>query len=229
MGWRTGGFFGSTMKMNWYSLAKRHHLDLTPSARQLCTEAWALMAKSSDPLHNEDHLYNVFKDLNDWLLAEPSLKKRINWSVLLTAVCWHDTWKAQHFAQTPISVVWAQWYEGLGSVKLFRAFAKQKHIDEEFQRQVCYAIRKHSLIQFMSHQTLEAQLLWDLDALDLWDIRRTKILHKYVDKVTFLSPTLILRLAHWFLRLHTPHMIYHDWPYGEFTQRQKKYFSHYKI
>jgi hypothetical protein len=44
----------------------------------------------------------------------------------------------------------------------------------EMTRSVSYAIRKHSAVQGLRAKTLEAQLLWDVDTLDIWNMQRTR-------------------------------------------------------
>jgi hypothetical protein len=216
------------MKITWQGIITRHHLEITPEARAACAVGWSLMTKSDDPFHDVSHIARLLRDLHNWLQHQPNLRHKVDWSVLLTAICWHDTWKAQHFAFSPLSAVWAQWYEGIGSAHLFKQHANNVRLDAQFQHQVMYAIRKHSMIQFTQHETLESQLLWDLDALDLWSDHRSRTLHRYLqaDTVWFSRPK--LKVIEWMLRLHIPHMIYHDWPRGEFTQRRSQYFHRYQ-
>jgi hypothetical protein len=71
-----------------------------------------------------------------------------------------------------------QLYEGWGSALMFRKCARPAGLSSDLTRAVSYAIRKHSAIQFRPVKTLEAQLLWDIDTLDLWNTKRTKALFR---------------------------------------------------
>jgi hypothetical protein len=71
-----------------------------------------------------------------------------------------------------------QLYEGWGSMLMFKKCARIVDLSSNITRAVSYAIRKHSAVQFRPAKTLEAQLLWDIDTLDLWNSKRTKALFK---------------------------------------------------
>lgn len=88
---------------------------------------------------------------------------------------WHDVWKSQRLAKNSLVLLHHQWMDGLGSVQLFKEAAKVAKLSSELTAQVSYAIRKHAQFQFTPVKTLEAQVLRDLDNLDLFSPERLKL------------------------------------------------------
>lgn len=215
--------------MTWQSLITNHRLTLSPSTRALCREAWRRMRGSIDPIHGTTHINSLLDDLDLWLRHEPTLKKKINWDILLPALGWHDTWKATHFGTSIGFVVWAQLYEGIGSAHLFKQYAQSLHVAPHIIEAICYAIRKHSLVQFLEFETLESQILFDLDTLALWDIQRLETVRGYLRLHSTLLDGKKDYFTHLFLRLHTPDILYHEWPRGVFSQRRSYYFQKHTL
>lgn len=139
-------------------------------------QAVEFMRNTKDPSHGMDHLNHLFKDA-DRFFKSMGDRFNINKEVLLLAVYWHDVWKSQH-TPTAWNYLFHQLYEGWGSMFMFKRYAKCVGLSTGMTRAVSYAIRKHSAMQLHPAKTLEAQLLWDIDTLDLWNSRRTKALFR---------------------------------------------------
>lgn len=152
--------------------------DRTPSeeVKALLDKAVEYMTHTKDPSHGIDHLNKMLKDA-DRFFKSMGDRFGIDQEVLLLSLYWHDVWKSQN-KPTMSNYLFQQLYEGWGSMLLFRKWAKIVGLSSTITRSVSYAIRKHSAVQFRSAKTLEAQLLWDIDTLDLWNSRRTKAIFK---------------------------------------------------
>jgi len=152
--------------------------DRTPSERikALLDRAVEFMTHTKDPSHGIDHLDNMLKHA-DRFFRSVGNRFTIDKEVLLLSLYWHDVWKSQN-KPTMANYFFQQLYEGWGSMLMFKKRAKVVGLSSDITRAVSYAIRKHSAIQFRPVRTLEAQLLWDIDTLDLWNSKRTKTLFK---------------------------------------------------
>ncbi len=61
---------------------------------------------------------------------------------------------------------------------MFKKYASAVCLSPRITHAVSYAIRKHSAVQIRQAETLEAQLLWDIDTLDVWNVQRVQSLFK---------------------------------------------------
>jgi hypothetical protein len=61
---------------------------------------------------------------------------------------------------------------------MFKKYARVVGLSPRITRAVSYAIRKHSAVQLRPAKTLEAQLLWDIDTMDVWNVQRVQTLFK---------------------------------------------------
>lgn len=139
----------------------------------ICRTGEKLMAQSPDPLHDHHHLGRLLKHLQSFLKKHPHYQPKIDFAVLLPALCWHDVWKAQRQTLNPLKLIYYQIYEGWGSWKIFH-YQHRQHLPAITLAQITYAIRKHSQFQFFSLKTLEAKILRDLDDLDILSAKRLK-------------------------------------------------------
>ncbi len=142
----------------------------------LLDQAAGYMARTKDPSHGLDHLNHMLKDANRFLTAMGD-QYEIDKEVLLLSLYWHDVWKSQHKPALG-NYLFQQLYEGWGSMSMFRKCARLVGLSSRITGAVSYAIRKHSAIQIRPAKTLEAQLLWDIDTLDLWNAQRTRALFR---------------------------------------------------
>lgn len=149
-------------------------IKISPMTLTLCKMGEEKMNQSIDDLHSDTHIKNLLKDLTAFLQYYPH-HKLINFEVLLLAICWHDTWKAKKQSYNLFILTFYQIYEGIGSMILFSQ-ASVGLLPQHKITEVNYAIRKHSQLQFLPLQSLEAIILKDLDLLAKLDPQRMKIL-----------------------------------------------------
>lgn len=135
-------------------------------------EAVEIMKKSHDPVHDIKHVENVFKNLD--LILTNLNKPKIDFDVLMLSVCWHDVYKASNWHGNIIQIIYRHIVEGIASAHIFNKGSKKYSLPAETVKGVCYAIRKHSQIQFTPRKTIEAKLLDDADKIDALNYERLK-------------------------------------------------------
>jgi hypothetical protein len=144
--------------------------------KALLDRAVEFMTHAKDPSHGIDHLNSMLKDA-DRFFKSMGDRFDIDQEILLLSLYWHDVWKSQN-KPTMGNYLFQQLYEGWGSMLMFKKCARIVDLSSHITSAVSYAIRKHSAFQFRAAKTLEAQLLWDIDTLDLWNSKRTKALFR---------------------------------------------------
>ena len=150
----------------------------SPKIRSLLDMAEDFMINTKDLSHGIDHINNLLKNVNRFFKSSGD-KFSIDKEILLLAIYWHDVWKSQN-KPTLWNYLFHQLYEGLGSMFMFKKHARLVDLSPNITRAVSYAIRKHSAVQIRPAKTLEAQLLWDIDTLDIWNVERVKGLFKHL-------------------------------------------------
>jgi hypothetical protein len=140
--------------------------------KTMLEKAVEFMTHTKDPSHGMDHINHLLEETNRFFRSTGD-KFDADREVLLLALYWHDVWKSQNKPNWGNYLV-QQLYEGLGSMLMFRKNARMVGLSPATTGSVSYAIRKHSAFQILSARTLEAQLLWDVDTLDLWDSQRAR-------------------------------------------------------
>jgi hypothetical protein len=138
----------------------------------LLDKAVEFMSNSKDPGHDVEHINNLL-GVTDQFFKSTENKFMIDKEILVLALYWHDVWKSQ-IKPNLKNYLFLQLYEGLGSMFMFKTYAHSVDLAPEMIRSVSYAIRKHSAVQGFRAKTLEAQLLWDVDTLDIWNTQRTR-------------------------------------------------------
>lgn len=192
------------------------------SIMDLCLEALERMSQTKDPLHDDQHIYRILKDLEVFLRRE---KIDVNLSALLLAICWHDTWKATRFPTKLTTMIVNQYWDGYGSTIIFNRSARKSGLDSSIQKSAAYAIREHGRLRFTKTKTNEAKILQDLDNLDEWSLVRIEPMkEKYLIKEP--NPTL-LRLAKFyfdrFMKNQTSDKYWFYWSKLEFKKRKEIY------
>ena len=153
----------------------------TEKVRILLDQAVEMMTSSKDPSHGLEHINNLLQETGRFFESTGN-KFEINKEILLLALYWHDVWKSQ-IKPSWKNFLFLQLYEGLGSMFLFKKHARVAGLSPEITRTVSYAIRKHSIFQGLPARTLEAQLLWDMDTLDVWNSQRTRVVMRNLGAV----------------------------------------------
>jgi len=145
---------------------------LSPSADLLCDQGISIMNNAIDPMHDGDHINSMFTKLYDYMNEKNLTTRDLNLEVMLLSICWHDTWKAMKQPRGILDFMLHQLVEGVFSARNFQKAAINTSLDNELISEVSYATRKHSYLQFTAIKTPEAQLLWDIDTLEMWNIER---------------------------------------------------------
>lgn len=140
--------------------------------KAMLDKAVEFMTNTKDPSHGMDHIRNLLEEANTFFRSTGD-RLDIDREVLLLALYWHDVWKSQH-KPTRGNYLFQQLYEGLGSMFMFKKQAGLTGLSPKITDPVSYAIRKHSTVQRLPAKTLEAQLLWDVDTLDIWNSERVQ-------------------------------------------------------
>lgn len=148
----------------------------SPKIRYMLDKAVEFMANTKDISHGMDHLNNLIKSANRFFKSTGD-KLNMDKEVFGLALYWHDVWKSQN-KPAASNYIFQQLYEGLGSMFMFKQYAGVVGLPPGITQAVFYAIRKHSAVQIRQAKTLEAQLLWDIDTLDLWNVQRVQSLFK---------------------------------------------------
>lgn len=138
----------------------------------LLDKAVEFMSNSKDPGHGLDHIGNMLEETDRFFRSTGS-RFKIDREILVLSLYWHDVWKSQ-IRPNWKNYLFLQLYEGLGSMFMFRTYARSVDLAPDVIRSVSYAIRKHSAVQALRAKTTEAQLLWDVDTLDIWNTQRTR-------------------------------------------------------
>lgn len=149
---------------------------VSPKVKAMLDKAVAFMTNTKDPSHGIHHVNHLLRDIHRFFNSTGN-QFNMDKEILLLAVYWHDVWKAQHKPNAG-NYLFQQLYEGLGSMFMFRKYASLVGLSPGITRPVSYAIRKHSAFQRLPAKTLEAQLLWDVDTLDIWNLQRVQAIFK---------------------------------------------------
>jgi hypothetical protein len=158
--------------MKFETLLKKHHIKIKSDVKKICLDGLDIMEQTIDPIHDREHIENIFDHLDYLLTQAPKIKKSIAFDVLLMAICWHDAWKSGKNAKNPIYLIYHNLFEGLGSSKLFKKYTLKNVSNRKSAKSAAYAIRKHSMLQFLPTRTIEAKILMDLDTIELWNPKR---------------------------------------------------------
>jgi hypothetical protein len=155
-----------------------NEIELDEKVRLFCEEGFACMQESTDPVHGIGHIQRIIKTVIKFAEDNPSL--RIDFSVLLPAIAWHDVWRASNFKPNLVRAVHAQFFEGQNADKLVRTKMKEKGFDQAFIEKVTYCVRVHPGVYKGERKTLESKILNDLDELDSWAPERLQEIKAYL-------------------------------------------------
>jgi hypothetical protein len=202
---------------------KDNELRISQKILNFCNDGVRRMKKTRDPIHDDKHISRLISNLSSLIQAE---KPAMDIEVVLTAICWHDVWKATRFPAVTTRVVLDQYWDGYGSAKIFKKAAKKANLESDLVRRAYYAIREHGRLHFAKTKTNEAKILQDVDGLDEWYFGRIEPL-----KTKYLSANnpnrRMLKLAKFyfdhFMSKQTAEDFYFNWSKKEFVERKKAY------
>lgn len=210
------------------NLISKHTITLSPVVWQLCDDGLSRMTQTLDVSHDLTHIERIFDDLSAFLTEEKSIQKQaIDFSILLLAICWHDTWKATRFPRTLQTMLFDQYWDGWGSTRLFNQAARQAGLDERLRRSVSWLIREHGQLHWHLPKTVESRIFYDLDSLDAWSLTRIDLLKAKYGAGT-VNPTL-LRMAKFyfdnFMTRETESNYHFSWTKAQFRARKKLFMK----
>ena len=172
-----------------------NNIKLNQNVLKLCLQGIKYMKNTKDLHHSERHIERILDNL-DYILKKESIDN-LNFSILLTSICWHDVWKSTRKQTTNFFLSWLeQCYEGYGSSRIFDKQVKKFKVSGKFIKRVDYVIKRHVRLEYFfplfirkkifEPKTLEAILFRDLDALDTWNVDRLIDLeNEYIKKKKF--------------------------------------------
>jgi hypothetical protein len=208
-------------------LLSHHSLHLSPSVYAACQTGIELMSQSQDPLHNQNHIFRMLDILDEFISGDRHLNwHRVDFEVLILSICWHDCWKSLRRPASKRAGVYHMVAEGWGSYRMFGQRTKKFHLDPLLVKQTKYAIRKHSVVQFLPRRTMESRILQDVDHLEEWSAVRLREGVGDSKTIAELSPKLVklyqFYFNHWMARKHHAKFNY-QWPQSIYKKRQQEF------
>ncbi|MFH0792322.1 MAG: hypothetical protein V1905_03860 [bacterium] len=214
--------------MNLNDFLVRNQLNISEAAGRICEQGIEMMRDSIDILHNSNHVYRMFGDLEHFIRDQPHIRKEINLDVLLMSIVWHDVWRTSRFPFTVRSLLIDRLWEGIGSGGLFTRMARNSGLNQNTIKAVSYNIRKHAGVQFWPAKTIESQVLKDLDQLDEWSFERVKPLREKYPNIGVVDFRLV-KLAQFyfdhFLIKKNITKFYFQWSQQEFINRREVFLN----
>jgi uncharacterized protein len=110
----------------------------------------------SDSAHDTEHVYRVLYNALEIARGEPA----VNYDVLIAACLLHDIGRQEQFADPSLC------HAAVGSEKAF-LFLTERGFGTDFAEKVRHCILTHRFRKAMPPQTIEAQILFDADKLDV--------------------------------------------------------------
>jgi len=207
----------------------KYQLSLFPPVLHACQEAIRRMNLSRDPFHDTSHISRILSNLDQFLSENRELSvSKINFSVLLLAICWHDVWKSSQSFASRKKTLFNELYEGVGSMRVFSKSSNGFSLPPDIIRKTKYAIRKHSTFQLFPKRTLESKILYDLDSLEVWTFDRVKNALAKMGGIDHLGPSLIrvgkFYFQHWMMK-KTGKNLFFTWTRREFLLRKAKFYE----
>jgi len=207
---------------------KKHKITLNNQAKKICQEGIKQMYKSKDPIHGHIHIFDIIGLLDRFINESNEINKpKINFNILLPAICWHDIWKSQrHQTTNLIQFKFEQIWDGIGSSIIFKKYAKQNNLKKHYSKKIHYAILYHGgpISKYKRKNcSLEAKILDDLDSVDFWSLKRLKYLENiYLDKNDKLTIPALIPIANWILHSFSKKIVnyYFQWCQQEFERRK---------
>lgn len=218
---------------------QQNNINLPQELIDLGHEGIAYMRDSLDVNHNHTHVELLLDNLTQLLKHEPHLN--LNFRILLPAICWHDVWKASRVMGTgKIKLLYENIYDGKGSEKMFRAYAKEIRLRIELLEPIAYCIRTHASFSSLFPKSriisgtarlrrpgvVEARVLRDLDGLEVWNLKR---FDSVINSIEYITPPL-LKVAVWWFKTITlktdENRFYFAWTKVEFKHRLRLVVEH---
>jgi hypothetical protein len=212
--------------------AKDNGVVLGENVIDACNFAAEEMDKSRDPLHNFEHVEAMMNDLQQFMNEDKTMKwNKVDMEAVILAIYWHDVWKSKKFSKSIKTMLAHNMYEGIGSMRIFGRYAKKFKIGKLTSKRVSYAIRKHSLLQFLPKRSVESKILFDLDNLQQWSVKRIVDMIKAFGNLRNLNP-IFFKMADLYFRRRmlkiNENKYYFKWSQGQLTARRKVFLKEIK-
>ncbi|MBI4359117.1 MAG: hypothetical protein HY577_00800 [Candidatus Nealsonbacteria bacterium] len=205
----------------------KNQIVLDEPVSRFCQRGIDLMKVGVDPLHDDDHVLAIIDNLDRFINENKEVDRaRINFPVMLLAICWHDIWKSQRLSKNLVLFFYHFFWDGRGSARFFQKEAALASLDPETVQKAAYAIKKHTRIHLLSRRTLESKILKDLDTLEIWSVKRIRKAEEEAEAMVDLGQTLLktakvyLRFMHWL----NDSSFYFAWSRREFEAKREEYF-----
>ena len=195
------------------------------------------MERSIDPSHDVKHIENVLNNLDEFLESGEVNPSKINFEVLLVAICWHDVWKSARMPDNILSVLFNQIWDGWGSARIFKKEAKLRDGEKKNLEKVFWVIGNHPrdmTIHVPCKMYLETKILKDMDRLERWNIKRHGDFFK---KLRIIRGTKNQKFIDWMVRFFqkkytlwsdSDRKYYFRWSKDEFRKRKDQYLVEIK-
>jgi hypothetical protein len=212
----------------------KYNITISEKMLKVCQAGLAQMQHSQDHVHNDAHVEDIISLLDVFLQSscEVSVAK-INFEILLPAICWHDIWKSYRPQTTNLlKFKFEQYWDGIGSAIAFSKYARQTNIPKPLAKKIRFAILHHgSLFANLSkshrHKNkdhIEARLVDDLDSLDSWSLKRLKYAEsKYLDGDGKFNNPKLIPIVNWAINKFTEEVtsFSFEWSRQEFARRRE--------
>ncbi len=171
---------GNPVHMTLGELITKNEIEIDPKVKTFCQRVIELMQGSVDPVHNVGHLERMFADLDRFISENKGLK--IDFGTLLISISWHDIWRAINFKPDLIGALRSHFTEGRNAAKYAAEEMTKAGFDQALIDSVRYCVDKHPDPQFSKRETVESQILHDLDHLDSWSEERLHEIKGYLEE-----------------------------------------------
>jgi hypothetical protein len=159
-------------EMKLQEFLRKNKITLDQKMVKICETGLSKMRHAKDRSHGISHIFHILNNLDYLINSNPTFRAKINFDILLPAICWHDVWISNQNPKNIVKIIYFQMVEGLKSAHLFDEEATKLKLDEYLKRMIKYVIRKHSSFQLLPAFVIEAQVLFDLDKIEMWNYKR---------------------------------------------------------
>lgn len=216
------------------SFIKKYKIEISELSLELCKKGMGEMEKSIDPAHNKEHIENILDNLDQFLQSGEVKSEKINFEILLVAICWHDVWKSRRMPDDIVSVFINQAWDGWGSARVFKKEVKLSKEERKKLRRVFWIIGNHprDMTLHMPFKTyLETKILKDMDRLERWNIKRHD---DFFEKLLVVRGDKNLKYVNWLVKFFqekytlwsdSDKKYYFRWSRQEFRKRRESYLG----
>ena len=169
---------GNSSHMTFEEFITKHEIDISPNVISFCQQGVERMRSSVDPAHNVGHLERMFTGLSRFVDENKDLE--IDFETLLISISWHDIWRATNFQPNLVGALRSHFTEGRNAAKSTAEEMAKAGFEQNLIDRVRYCVGKHPDPQFAKRESLESQILHDLDHMDSWSEERLQEIKGYL-------------------------------------------------